>query len=280
MVACLVACCFFLKILSAQEAEEKVPPMLTHRDTLLLTVEEGRKYVLHPVKAKHTLFSLSRYYGISLSEIYELNPALRTEMTLHKGDKVKMPIPNKAIRRYKNGDFDPKKFVPIWYVVRDGDNLYQICQRYFDMPVDSIKVRNRMKDNAIKPGRRILMGWMSTDGIPPDWQPVRTYTKADAMKDRYNEEKKNRNEIMEQGICFWQKHSREKGDLYALHREAPIGSTLMVVNPMFNRTIHAKVIGRIPLGYESNIVVILSPEAARSLRAQDERFFVKLRHLR
>ncbi len=280
IAACWMAFCFFLKILSAQEVDEKIPPMLNHKDTLLLVVTEGKKYILHPVKSKHTLFSLARYYGISLAEVYDHNPALSTETALHKGDKVKVPIPNKAIRRYKNGDFEPKKFIPIWYVVKEGDNLYQICQRYFNMPVDSIKIRNRMRDNAIRAGQRILMGWMSIEGIPAEWQPVRTYTKADAMKDRYNEEKKNKQENMAQGICFWQKNSKEKGDLYALHRDAPIGSTLMIVNPMFNRTVHAKVIGRIPLGYEHNIILILSPEAARTLGAKDERFFVKIRYLR
>jgi LysM repeat protein len=270
----------FQGILHAQETEEKPLIMLSHRDTLLLSVTGGKKFIHHPIKPKQTLFSLAKYYGLGLPELYEHNPALRDDPTLHIGNRIKIPMPNRAIKRYKTSGFVVAKHVPIWYVVKDGDNLYQICQRYFDMPVDSIKTRNKLKDNQIKQGQRILMGWMGIEGVPEEWRPVRVYTKADAMKDRYEEEKKYTKEQVEQGICYWQKGSKEKGDLYALHPTAPIGSTMMVTNPMFNRVIHTKVIGRIPLGYDKNIAVILSPEAAKSLRAKDERFFVKIKYLK
>jgi len=278
--ALLVACFFIITAVSAQETEEKPLVMLSYRDTLLLTVAAGKKFIQHPVKAKQTLFSLARYYGLSIAELYDHNPTFRNDPTLNIGSKIKIPIPNRAIKRYKTTGFVRVNNVPIWYVVKEGDNLYQICQRYFDMPVDSIKVRNKMKNNQITAGQRILMGWLGIEGIPAEWHPVRTYTRADAMKDRYEEEKKRNKENYTQGICYWQKNSKEKGDLYALHRDAPLGSTLQVTNPMFNRVIHAKVIGRIPLGYAGNIAVILSPEAAKALRAKDERFFVKIKFLK
>jgi len=47
---------------------------------------------------------------------------------------------------------------------------------------------------------------------------------------------------------------------------------------MSSRTLYAKVIGRIPEGYERNIEVVLSPEAARKLGARDPRFFVKTKY--
>jgi LysM repeat protein len=280
LAAIPVACFFIVNAATAQETEEKPLMMLSPKDTLLLTVVEGKKFIQHPVKAKQTLFSLGRYYGLGLAEIYDHNPTFRNDPTLNIGTLIKIPVPNRAIKRYKTSGFVSSKNVPIWYVVKDGDNLYQICQRYFDMPVDSIKVRNKMKDNQIKPGQRIHMGWLGIEGIPEEWRPVRSYTRADAMKARYEDEKKRGKEQYAQGICFWQKNSKEKGDLYALHREAPIGSTIQVTNPMFNRVVHAKVIGRIPVGYDQKITLILSPEAAKVLRAKDERFFVKIRFLR
>lgn len=260
--------------------KEQTSPLLTHKDSLFLTVSEGKKFLQHPVKPKQTLFSLARYYGLSLEELYEYNTHFRTDPTLYTGTRVKIPVPNRAIKRYKNSQFKASKNVPVYYVVQPGDNLYQICKRNFDMPVDSILKRNKLKNNNIRPGQLLLVAWMGVDGIPADWRPVRVFTKNDALKSRYDEEKKRHKEGISQGVCFWQKDSKEKGDLYAMHREADIGTIMAVTNPMGGRTVYAKVIGRIPSGYESNIEVILSPEAARTLGARDPRFFVKVKFLK
>lgn len=268
--------------LEGQEAakEQVAAPLLGQRDSLMLHVVEGKKYLLHPVKPKHTLFSIARYYSLGLAELYENNPALRTDPTLHIGDRVQIPVPNRAIKRFKTASFVAAKNVPIYYVVQQGDNLFQICKRHFDMPVDSIKTRNRLKSDNIRPGQLLLVGWMGVEGVLAEWRPVRKFSQSDALKTKFTEEKKRHKEIDSQGVCFWQKDSKEKGDLYALHRDASIGTVIAVNNPMSNRTVHAKVIGRIPDGYERNVEVILSPEAARKLGARDPRFFVKVKYLK
>jgi len=272
---------FFVFLSVSLLAQEDQPsPLLTSRDSLLLTVEAGKKYIHHPIKPKQTLFSISRYYNIGLEELFEYNPDFRNDPTLRIGARVKIPIPNKAIKRYKSSSFVASENTSIYYVVQQGDNLYQISKRYFEMPVDSIAKRNRLKNNAIRPGQRLLMGWMGTEGFHADWRPIRPVTESDVLKSQYNEGKKNKKENSAQGVCFWPKDSKEKGSLYALHRDAKIGTIIYVNNPMGNRSVYAKVIGRIPEGYERNIEVVLSPEAARKLGARDPRFFVKTKYLK
>ena len=68
--------------------------------------------------------------------------------------------------------------------------------------------------------------------------------------------------------------------MYALHREAAIGTVIQVINPMGGHPVYAKVIGRIPEGYERNIEVVLSPEAARKIGARDPKFFVRVKFLK
>ncbi|MCC7504410.1 MAG: LysM peptidoglycan-binding domain-containing protein [Saprospiraceae bacterium] len=259
---------------------EKAPAYLTYKDTVLLTVSNGKKFIHHLVKPKQTLFSLAKYYGLSLDELYEHNPQFQTEPTLQVGKRVKIPVPNRAIKRYKGKDFSPRKYAPICYVVQDGDNLFNICKRYFDMPVDSIVKRNHLKNNNIKPGQLIHMGWISIDGIPPEWRPARTAAPANALAEKFEQQKNNHKEVLSQGVCFWQRDSKEEGAYYALHREAGIGTIMAITNPMSKRTVYVKVIGRIPAGYESNVEVVLAPAAARFLGARDPRFFVKLRFLK
>jgi hypothetical protein len=194
--------------------------------------------------------------------------------------RIKIPIPNKAIKRYRGEGFVNAENVSIYYVVQGGDNLYQISKRYFNMPVDSVAKRNRLKNNNIRPGQRLHMGWMGLEGIHAEWRPVRPVTESDVLKSKFNDDKKGKKELKAQGVCFWHRDSKEKGALYALHRDAGIGSIIQVNNPMNNRSVYAKVIGRIPEGYERNIEIILSPEAARKLGARDPRFFVKTKYLK
>lgn len=254
--------------------------ILTARDSLFLTVKDGKKIVHHTVHAKQTLFSLSKFYSISLEDLYNENPQFRTDPTLYVGSKIRIPVPNRAIKRYKTKNFTWSKNTPIYYVVQNGDNLFQICKRYFSMPVDSIVKRNKLKDNAIRPGQLLQVGWMGTEGVLAEWRPVKAMTQSGTLKVRYEQEKKKHSEVNTQGVCAWPKDSKEKGDLYALHRDAAIGTILAVTNPMYNTTIYAKVIGRIPDGYGHNIEIIISPEAARKLGAKDPRFFVKLKYLK
>jgi hypothetical protein len=148
------------------------------------------------------------------------------------------------------------------------------------MPVDSIAKRNNLKSSSLHPGQLLLVAWLGTEGVLPEWRPARQHTESDALKGKYEEAKVKRKEVSSQGVCFWQKDSKEKGDLYALHREAAIGTPVCVTNPMGERLVYAKVIGRIPEGYESNIEVVLSPEAARQIGALDPKFFVRVKFLK
>lgn len=269
-------------VLSAQTTPKGAPAikLLGTADTILLTAEGDKKIIHHYIKPKQTLFSIAKFYGLSLQELYELHPEFQTEPVLKVGKFIKIPVPNRAIRRYKGKNFDPAKFIPICYVVQSGDNLFQICKRYFSMPVDTIMKRNRLKTQNIQPGQLIHMGWMGADGIPAGWRTGLAPTPLSTHKARYTEEKKTHKEVESQGVCAWQRDSNEKGDLYALHREADIGTVMGVTNPMSRKTVYAKVIGRIPAGYESNVEVVLSPAAARQIGARDPRFFVKVRFLK
>lgn len=278
---CLIAFVMLVQTAGAQTAaKEKSTAYLTPKDSVFIVLDEGQKYILHPVKPKQTLFSLCKYYAIGLEELYEHNPAFRTDPVLKTGTKVKIPVPNKAIIRYKNNKLIPGHSACLYYKVVAGDNLYSICKKNFAMPVDTIVKRNKLKSQNVKEGQILHLGWINTDGIQSEWRGERPPPSDDVLLTRYESEKSHYREVESQGVCFWQRDSPEKGDMYALHREALLGTVIEVYNPMSRRTVHAKVIGRIPEGYERNVEIILSPEAARQIGARDPKFFVKLRFLK
>jgi LysM repeat protein len=87
------------------------------------------------------------------------------------------------------------------------------------------------------------------------------------------EPKENQEEnkiITKSVIGMWDKDGAETKNLFVLHNDAKIGSTVQIYFPMQKRKIKAKVLGRIPEGtYNNDINVLLSPSVAKELGILD-----------
>ena len=257
---------------------------LTNKDTIFLDVGAYQEKVFHHyIAPKQTLFSLAKFYGLNLEELYYYNPTLRDNV-VSIGQPIRIPIPNRAIKRYQNKDFQAERHIPVCYVIKKGDTMYNISKRIFQMPIDTIMVRNQLTDFTLSLGQVLLVGWMSVDGIPESYRKFRghpVWKRNQVLKRRYFRARQVKQERTNSGVAYWQKNTKSISELYALHRYAPVNSIIAVNNPMKNRTVYVKVIGRLPESvYSSNVVVVLSPKAATMLGAKDARFFVKVSYLK
>lgn len=255
---------------------------LLRQDTIFLSIDGfGEKIFEHRIEPKQTLYSLARFYGLSVEELYYYNPGLK-EAHVSPGQGVKIPIPNRAIIRYKDENFKPWKYVPIYYVVKKGDTMYRISKTYFRMPVEEVMQRNGLQSETLKVGQCLEMGWMSVDGVPEEYRDDGGNPLArqrGALYKIFLREQGNQKLKDQQGVAYWQKDSKEDSDLYALHREGKMNDIIEVTNPMNHMTIYVKVIGKIPdTAYGNDVVVVLSPLAAKTLGAKDPRFFVKVKY--
>ncbi len=257
---------------------------LSLKDTIFITIGNHQEKIFeHRVAPKQTLYSLARFYGLTFTELYFYNPELEaSEIAI--GQPIKIPIPNRAIIRYKDKDFKADEHIPVCYKVRHGDTMYGIAKRVFEMPIDTVLSRNNLNSFTLSPGQILEMGWMHVGGIPQNYRRSRGHTLLDSNRDYRNKYFQDRNikkEYAQQGIAHWQKESTLQGEFLALHREAPINSIISINNPMNNRTLYAKVIGRIPEAvYADNVIVVITPKSAMLLGARDANFFTKLRYLK
>lgn len=253
---------------------------LTLKDTIFLSIDQyNQKIFVHEIERHQTLFSLSKFYGLSVEELYYYNPGLKDHL-VDVGEKIRIPIPNRAIIRYRDTYMESGKYIPVYYVVRRGDTMFSICRRLFRMPMDTLMQRHNMITPTLSIGQRLHIGWMSIDGIPEEYRQytVDPLTRRNyAMKKVYQRTIIGKRAYRQQGVAFWKKDSKEDSDFYALHRYAPINSVIEVTNPMTNRIVYVKVIGKIPdRAYDRDVVVVLSPLSAKSLGAKDPRFFVRV----
>ena len=257
---------------------------LTPKDTIFLSVGQfNEKYFNHHLEPKQTLFSLAKFYGLSLPELYFYNPGLSPQ-TMKIGMPVRIPIPKKAIEQYQEKDLIPGRFAPVYYVVRKGDTLYKISKSYFGIPMEDIMMRNGLLDHTLKRNQILQVGWLSLNGIPDS---LRAYAGGQlgkrnaAYRKLFQYDMAGEREREHQGVAFWPKDMKDQGDLMAMHRKAEIGSVISIYNPMSRRTVYAKVVGRIPdTVYKDDVVVVVSPLVANLLGAIDPRFFVKVKYHR
>jgi len=255
---------------------------LSIQDTIFLDIAAYQEKVFyHYIAPKQTLYSLSKFYGLSVDELYYYNPKLKGN-SISIGQGIKIPIPNKSIIRYKYKNFNDDKHVPICYRIKKGDTMFNLAKRIFKMPIDTVMVRNDLESFTLSLGQTLQLGWMSIDGIPETNRKFRghpIWKRNDAMRRKYNQHREVKKEHVQRGVAFWQKQQKEGSKLYALHRNAPINSIIAVTNPMKKRTVYVKVIGRMPESvYEDNVKVVVSSTAAKMLGAKDARFYVQVRY--
>lgn len=287
LFATLLSC--WTLLLCAQELPDSIKTTgdsiqyLTWQDTVFLEFSSyNEKIFQHYIAPKQTLYSISKFYGLSLEELYYYNPDLR-DRAVSIGQAIRIPVPNKSIIRYKIPGFQEWRHVPICYRIKKGDTMYNISKRIFKMPVDTVMVRNQLTSFELSIGQVLQLGWMSIEGIPEHHRKFRghpIWKKNDVMRRKYDNNKQVKKEYQQRGVAYWQKESTVKGEeMFALHRNAPINSIIAVTNPMKKRTVYVRVIGRIPGSvYGDNVITVLSPSAAKMLGAKDSKFYVKVRY--
>lgn len=254
---------------------------MSAEDTLFTSLHPmGELMFPHTMKPGQTLFSLSKFYGLELQELYAYNPHISQHYKL--GDQLRIPIPQKAIIT----QLPPPSMLPglalIYYQVKKGDTFYGLTNRTFHVTTDWLLQLNPELTEGLKPGQIIHIGWASTQGFPPDWHEIHggPYARLNhPMKLEYFRRSANKRITEEKGAATSPKGKYDSSGFFCLHRSAPINSLVEVYNPNTRQTMYLKVSARLPQSvYDRNTLVVVSPLAAKALGALDDRFYVHLKH--
>jgi LysM repeat protein len=259
---------------------------LIPQDTVLLDINyRGQKLFNHQLEKGQTLYSLSKFYGLTLEMLYDYNPSIKNKV-VHPGIIIVVPIPNKSIMRSLKLGIDRKKIAPIYYQVKKGDTLYGIATRSFRVSVDTMMARNNLSSHTLILGQKLAVGWIKIAPIDKKWQfPAGPSGKMTI------ENSKNKSEFLSKGFkrktyiqtgkAQWNdKDNFSLNGLYCLHTTAPKGSVIRIENTFTKNVTYAKVVGRVPLNYEKWVVIVASKDVAEALNAIDPQFFVKVEHFR
>jgi rare lipoprotein A (peptidoglycan hydrolase) len=168
----------------------------------------------------------------------------------------------------------------IYYYVKEKETLYKIS-KMFDISVDSLKLLNKLKKDNLNTGQRLIVGYygkMFPEKPDTIRKPSPVQAKPKIAKDTSKSFTGQGKEVKEQGVASWiQDEDVNPNKFIALHRTAPLGTMIKVINKMNRRVVLVKVVGSLPAtGDNANLVIKISKAAAQKLDVRDPRFQCEL----
>ncbi|MCC8409260.1 LysM peptidoglycan-binding domain-containing protein [Mucilaginibacter sp. UR6-1] len=179
------------------------------------------------------------------------------------------------------------------YKVSAGETLFAIARR-FNTTVDDIVNINKLTKKSLTAGQiiKVRANKATTTPVVAPVTTVPDSTKVAAVRDstepmpvsttdsvggvrpnRYGLYEKN-----EKGVATWMEEAGlDANKKLVLHRTAPIGTVIKIINPMTNRTTFAKVVGRFTDNESTkDVIIVMTKNVAESLGALDKRFHVNI----
>lgn len=129
--------------------------------TLLAQESNKPTYTLHEVKAKETVYSLSKQFGVTENDIYLLNPG--SESGIRIGQKLRIPLQKKNVTKQTPTTTPTSKSKTI-HIVSAGETFYAIGRKYNISPALLRQYNPDITPSKLSPGMEIRIAL--ADGTP------------------------------------------------------------------------------------------------------------------
>lgn len=121
-------------------------------DSLRIDKIKGKKFIIHRVDPKETLYSISRRYHSSIDEIYAHNPQIESRLKMY--DELKIPYDKKKTIKPAPTVIVQSTVDAKYSIVKKGQTLYALSKQT-GISVESLKEINQLNSNAISIGDTI-----------------------------------------------------------------------------------------------------------------------------
>ncbi|WP_353139260.1 LysM peptidoglycan-binding domain-containing protein [Pseudopedobacter sp.] len=280
------------------------------KDSIGIENLSGKKIILHKIEPKETYYSISRKYNIPPRKIMDFN----NNISLGIGAVIKIPTEqdfsttkppvvfgnkSNAGRATQQESAKTGSKQETTHVVQAKETLYGIASKY-NMRVDDLKLLNNLTGNNLSVGQTLKVLVNESVSLKPE-VVTNSQGKPEIVKNtppvqetpnriRYIDSTDSGDNINIQRNRYGITEKNEKGvavyindenlgntKSYALHSIAPIGTIVKITNPMTNRSVFAKVVGK----YTENettkdVIIVINKAVADALGALDKRFLVNI----
>ena len=241
-------------------------------------VQKGKKYISYKVQTGDGLYGLSKKYHVSQQEIIDANP--KTGSRIMVGTTILIPVSTAP-----KPDIVSANGKAIYYTTKKNETLYSIASAN-NVSVDDLKKWNKFNNNAVFPGKKIIVGY-ETEKIKEAKKEEVHPKDEDYIDPKYSEDYKKKGsantevkEVDEKSVAGWiDDGSVISNKSLALHKTAPAGTIIKLTNLMNGKTQFVKIIGKLPDDPENPEVSIkITKSMARKLGVLDKYFRVQLHY--
>jgi len=147
--------------------------------------KHNQAYYRHSIKKDETLYSLSRYFKVSVSDLLLVND-MRKGDNIPIGATIVIPINTKEIQT--SVAKTNQEWLPLVYTVKKQETLYKISNVYFPQKIENLISRNNISSFALSRGRKVIVGWW---GESETTKPSKAQTDiSEKIKDKIRQKQK------------------------------------------------------------------------------------------
>ena len=264
-------------------------------DSIGVENNNGKKVILHKIAAKETYYGLGRQYKLSPHVIMDFN----NNIILQPSAIIKIPTQQDFFIQQLPPKIEDKKTKDIAktsiYKVKPGETLYGIAKNY-NVSIEILKSLNGLRSTALSIGQEIKVPInepIEKEKVPPILEvknevkeikinlPKDTVSIIDSTENSNLEIPRNKygiTEMNDKGLALWlDGDNLDESKSYALHKTAPIGTVIRITNPMSNKSVFAKVVGKFTDNDTTkDVIIVISRTSAEAIGAIDKRFLVTI----
>lgn len=239
--------------------------------------------VSHTIKAKESLNALAQKYGTTIESIKKLNnlrssslrigQVLKIEATTGTTDQAEQETVTQPVMSAakSDGSFE--------HTVIAGETIYSVAKKY-NLTTYQLKTANNLADNELTVGQKLAIKGANrvatTTTEEEDTAPTET-----TMDPKIKLPSKfGLVQFNEKGTAVWiADQDLDPSKMLVLHRTAPVGTIIKVMNPMTNRSAYAKVVGKFTENETTkDVIIVMTKAVADAVGALDKRFFCNLNY--
>lgn len=257
-------------------------PILKKKKKEELEVVESQDF--HIVQSGETLFAISRLYNLSVDSLAVINNLENANISI--GDTLYIKPQSKSKPITSNIPSEVK-----FHIVQPSETLFGISRMY-QVEIEDIQQWNNLPDYTLSIGQKLIVSGslpakpqkdtvaiapivkkvVDSSFVKPEKPTLDTlYVKTDNSQFKTKtKEVEGKKQTIEEGFAMKIEDTDYTKKFLALHRTAPLGSTIQVKNQMTNQVIDARVVGKLPeSALNQNLLLRLSSAAYKAMGAID-----------
>ena len=141
---------------------------LTAQEKLVLVGKAPDTYLIHPVKEGENLTTIGNRFGLTAAKLAAYN-SLNPAAPLAKNFQIRIPVTKDNLLTDNSNNNQP-----VYHMIGKGDNLYRLSLAYNKVSIATLKEWNNMKNDIVKDGQLVIIGFMADPAMGDTKKEVKT----------------------------------------------------------------------------------------------------------